>query len=113
MEETGISVDVSLRGTRRSLPPAVDVAAYRVLQESLTNVVKHSSHPRADIEISYLPKALAVTVTNPDRPGAAPVEGIGLTGMRRRVTDVGGRLVVESNRPAGRFEVRATFPTGP
>ncbi|MGN9778865.1 sensor histidine kinase [Micromonospora sp. H33] len=106
----GVSVDLVVQGQRRRLPPAVDVAAYRVLQESLTNVVKHSAHPHASVEVSYLPAAVAVTVANQDVLGEPVVEGFGISGMRRRVAHVGGDLTVGHDGHTGRFRVHATFP---
>jgi signal transduction histidine kinase len=110
VEDAGVKVDVTVRGRPRALPAAVDLAAYRILQESLTNVVKHSPHPRATVEISYRTGEVGLAVANQDLPGGAPAEGFGIAGMRRRATHLGGDLTA---RPAdGRFEVRATIPTG-
>ena len=66
MEGAGVAVDVSVRGVRRALPAGADQAAYRVLQEALTNVIKHSSHPHARIVIAYLPAAVSIRVSNQD-----------------------------------------------
>jgi len=109
VEDAGVTVAVTVRGRPRPLPAAVDLAAYRILQESLTNVVKHSAHPRATVEISYRPAEVVLAVANQDLAGAH-TEGFGITGMRRRAAHLGGELT--ARRAEGRFEVRAAIPTG-
>ncbi|EWS82364.1 histidine kinase [Brachybacterium phenoliresistens] len=109
MREAGIAVDLEIAGTRRAVPPAVDVAAYRIVQESLTNVVKHASERRADVRVAYADGAIELEVTNA-LDGAGEVrEGFGITGIRRRVRDVGGQ--VDIGPGAGTFRVRASLPT--
>jgi signal transduction histidine kinase len=109
VEDAGVTVEVTVRGRPRPLPAAVDLAAYRILQESLTNVVKHSPHPRATVEISYRPGEVVLAVANQDLTGGH-AEGFGIAGMRRRAAHLGGELTA---RPVdGRFEVRASLPTG-
>jgi len=110
VEDAGVSVDLTVKGTVRKLPSAVDVAAYRVLQESLTNVVKHSSHPRVTVLIEYTEKELNLEVTNQDLLGGPQVDGFGITGMRRRVTHLGGRLTAGAGEKDGTFAVRAAIP---
>ena len=92
------------------LPAEVDLAAYRILQEALTNVVKHSADPRAEVVIAHRPDGIDLTVANQHLGDGAYVEGFGLTGMRRRVAALGG----SSRRAgrAGRFVVRATAADG-
>ncbi len=111
MEVAGLAVEATVTGQPRELPPAADLAAYRVLQEALTNVVKHSAHPRAVIEIAYRPREVRVSVSNQELAADSPVEGFGITGMRRRVERLGGQLTAGSGADAGVFEVRATIPT--
>jgi signal transduction histidine kinase len=103
-------VRLTTAGTRRALPAAVDFAAYRVLQESLTNVLKHSHTKVADVRIGYEDDALALAVSNPASPVREPGGGLGIPGMRERVTALGGDFTAG---PAtdGRFEVRARLPT--
>lgn len=109
MREAGIAVDLEIAGTRRAVPPSVDVAAYRIVQESLTNVVKHASERRADVRVAYADGAVELEVTNA-LDGAGEVrEGFGITGIRRRVRDVGGQ--VDIGPGAGTFRVRASLPT--
>jgi signal transduction histidine kinase len=110
IEQAGVTVDVTVHGEWRPLPEVMDVAAYRILQESLTNVVKHSARPLAVIEIGYLPDAISLRVGNEIGPSDPGVDGFGIAGMRRRVTQIGGRLTAGTARP-GRFEVYATIPT--
>jgi signal transduction histidine kinase len=111
IEQAGVTVDVTVSGEWRQLTTEIDVAAYRILQESLTNVVKHSAQPRAVIEICYLLDAISVRVDNQDGPGGPTVDGFGITGMRRRVEQLGGRLSAGNTVRPGWFEVHATIPT--
>ncbi len=111
--DAGVTVDAAVTGARRPLPPSVDLAAYRVLQESLTNVVKHSPHPHAVVEVGYRPGALRLRVANQDL-ACGPDEdadGFGIAGMHRRVTHLGGRLTAGPAPDGSHFEVRATIPT--
>jgi signal transduction histidine kinase len=112
--DAGVSVNAAVTGTRRPLPPSVDLAAYRVLQESLTNVVKHSAHPHAVVEVGYRPGAVQLRVANQDlgsRSDEGHTDGFGIAGMRRRVTHLGGRLTAGPAHDGSHFEVRATIPT--
>lgn len=109
VEDAGVSVDLAVHGPPRPLPAAADLAAYRILQESLTNVVKHSPHPMATVEIAYRSDGVTVTVANQDLAAGDHVEGFGIAGMRRRVAHLGGTLTAGPGRP-GVFEVRATIP---
>jgi signal transduction histidine kinase len=98
-------------GTARPLPPAVDWAAYRIVQEALTNAYKHGRDGVAELRIEYAAEAVVIDVqnlVNSDvvRPDAA---GHGLTGMRERAIAVGGTLTAGPNG-AGRFHVHAVFP---
>lgn len=101
-------------GTRRPLPEAIDQAAYRIVQEALTNAHKHGVDDTADLRIEYRPDTVVLEITNPTVPSAGRPEtpGHGLTGMRERATAVGGTLTAE---PAGvtRFRVHAELPAGP
>lgn len=108
MRESGIDVDLAISGRRRTLAPAVDVAAYRVVQESLTNVAKHSSERRATVRLRYSPDAVQIDVVNAIAPSGEFREGFGIAGMRRRVQDVGGTLTI--TRTEGAHRVSATLP---
>ncbi|HEU0194661.1 MAG TPA: histidine kinase [Gaiellales bacterium] len=106
----GQTVEVRVEGVRRPLPPGIDQAAYRILQESLTNAARHSAGPVA-VELAYRPRALELSVANPLPPHAAGVEaqsGHGILGMRERASLVGGHL--EAGVAGGRFLVTARLP---
>jgi len=108
----GLSVDVSVDGPMRPLPGAVDLTAYRIVQESLTNVVRHADATTARVLVSYRPDALVVEVTDDGRGngnGTAPRGGHGLVGMRERAAAIGGTLAAET-APGGGFRVRAQLP---
>lgn len=108
VDEAGVTVDLSIQGQAQPLPPAADVAAYRVLQEALTNVVKHSAHQHARVLIRHDPRVVTLEVTNQDL-GPVPAEGIGISGMRRRVSQVGGTFHAGPGRRHGTFQVRAVI----
>ncbi len=108
----GVAVTIAVEGERRELPAGLDLAAYRVVQEALTNVVKHSGGAPAEVSVHY--RADAVEVRIADR-GNGSVKtrlgggGHGLVGMRERVRMYGGELHAGRRRGGG-FEVRATLP---
>jgi signal transduction histidine kinase len=108
---SGIEVTFQTEGRVRSLPPTVDVVAYRIVQEALTNVVKHSGASQTTVALHYLPESLRVTVTDDGRRGAPPAGGYGITGMIERARAVGGSLSARS-RVTGGFLVTAELPTG-
>ena len=106
----GLFVSVRERGSRRPLPPALDQAAYRILQEALTNAARHGEGS-AEVEISFEPSSLELGVSNPIRPAPAPGgAGHGLVGMRERAALLGGSL--EAGASDGVFRVRARLPYG-
>jgi signal transduction histidine kinase len=107
----GLPVAVEVSGVRRALPEEVDRAAYRIVQEALTNVARHAGPATATVCIEYGPERLTVQVADDGsaRPGAEPAPGNGLTGMRERVAGLGGRLLA-GPRPEGGFGVRAELP---
>jgi signal transduction histidine kinase len=103
----GLRVERHQDGQVRELPAAVDLAAYRIVQESLTNAHKHGSDGCARLRLAYTPAGLDIEVSN--AAGADPEgTGHGLLGMRERVAAVGGRLRAE--RADGRFVVDAFLP---
>jgi signal transduction histidine kinase len=108
---TGLTVRTDVQGEPRVLPAVVDVAAARIVQESLTNVVRHSSAKNAVVTVSYRPEELAVAVDDDGRPHNAGNSsgGSGIVGMRERAKALGGQLSAQ-RRPGGGFSVRATFP---
>ena len=103
----GVAVDLTVEGTPGPLPATADVAAYRVLQEALTNVVKHSAHPRAGVTIGHRPQCVELRVTN-QALDTGHVDGFGITGMRRRVEQLGGTLT--AGHGTGTFTVHAVIP---
>ena len=108
----GLRVDCRVDGEPRDLPPAVDVSAYRVLQEALTNVMKHARASTVEVDVRYLPDGLELEVTD-DGPGGAPTSpdgGRGLVGMRERVRVLGGSVVTEPRGSAQGFRVLARLP---
>ena len=111
VEAAGVPTEVHLCGGT-NLPPAVDLVAYRVVQEALTNVIKHAgAGATASVDVQVGPDAVAVEVINTNdaaRPQAAP-SGHGLIGMTERVTAYGGDLRV-GPEPGGDFGVRAQIP---
>lgn len=111
VRNTGVVVRDSVQGRIDDLPPPVDLAAYRVVQESLTNVLKHAG-PGAEVlvDVTRTPAMLVVRVSDDGRgPGAADGHGNGILGMRERVQVLGGTLF--SGPRAGRgFEVVASMP---
>jgi signal transduction histidine kinase len=104
----GLDVTANVRGPRRQLPAGVDRAAFRILQEALTNAARHG-RGSAEVDVAFGDRAVELTVTNPARPGpAAASGGHGLVGMRERAALLGGTLEAE---PAnGVFRVRARLP---
>lgn len=108
MSDSGIHIDLSISGDPRPVAPAVDVAAYRVVQESLTNVAKHATERHASVEVRYEPDAVDVEVVNPSASEEPVTEGFGIVGMRRRVDAVGGEITV--SRAGREFRVAAVFP---
>ncbi|MEU4363853.1 histidine kinase [Promicromonospora sp. NPDC023987] len=110
VRSAGVAVDLQVSGTPLPLPDAVDLAAYRVLQESLTNVVKHGAGAAAHVEVAYGADVVRLRVRNPRGPDGGFVAGFGITGMRRRVESLGGQLVAGPDDES--FEVRAALPAG-
>ena len=106
-------VDLEVTGDQVELPAGLELAAYRVVQEALTNVIKHAQPRRAHVRVTYGTDALTLTVTdegsNSPRPSAG---GRGLAGMRERVALYDGDLEV-GPLMAGGFGVHARFPTAP
>jgi signal transduction histidine kinase len=106
----GLSVELTTSGAPGPLPAGLEVSAYRILQEALTNVVKHAHGARADVEVRYTPDAVEVVVR--DSGGEpTPVEpgGHGLVGMRERTALFGGELQAAPTADGG-FAVRARLP---
>jgi signal transduction histidine kinase len=111
----GLPVTVTVTGAQRPLPPEADQAAYRIVQEALTNVSRHAGAASASVHLHYTPDALSVqidddgkgTVTSNGTRPSGP--GLGLVGMRERVSALGGRLHA-GPQGGGGFQVRAELP---
>jgi signal transduction histidine kinase len=124
----GVAVDLRVHGIRRELPQGIDLAAFRIVQEALTNVVKHADTPSCTVAIGYHEDELSIEVTDQGRgcpvpaaagtgagsrgePGAEPAGGHGLIGMRERVSLYGGELTAQPLPERG-FQVAARLPIG-
>jgi signal transduction histidine kinase len=112
MRAAGLRVRIARTGTPRTLSSPVEVASYRVIQEALTNVLRHGPVPQAEVCVRYRDGGVSLTVTNPvpaglTAPGPSP--GMGLAGMERRVTSLGGRFVTAIT-PDSHFQVMADIP---
>jgi signal transduction histidine kinase len=105
----GLEVDVAVEGERPALPPGVDLAAYRVVQEALTNALRHGRGERAAVTLRYEDASLEITVEDDGRGGAVNGAGHGLVGMRERIALYGGTLEVGPRRGGG-FRVHASLP---
>jgi signal transduction histidine kinase len=110
MGMAGLEVDVTVEGEERPLPQPVDLAAYRVIQEALTNVARHAGAKAAQVRLRYGEDDLLIEVRNPAgasrlRPFA---EGNGIIGMRERALGLGGEFTAGPD--GGGFAVRARFP---
>jgi signal transduction histidine kinase len=124
----GLPVELHISGTPRDLPAGLGLAVFRVVQEALTNVLKHAGKPATEVRLSYEPTALVVEVADSGRPipaaGPAPDDGgaggagvprgtgMGLLGLRERVALYGGELAA-GPRPGGGWLVTARMPVEP
>jgi signal transduction histidine kinase len=111
----GLAVDVTTEGVPTSLPGGVDLAAYRIVQESLTNVLRHARATRVQVRVRYEPDAVHVEVSDDGNAltgSTAPPPGNGITGMRERARLYSG-TVAAGPRPDGGFLVQAMFPLRP
>jgi signal transduction histidine kinase len=113
-------VTVTVDGAQRPLPPEVDLAAYRIVQEALTNVSRHAGQAHTSVRLQYSPEALTVQVDDEGQDGGTGSDGrrgegrtagpgLGLLGMRERVSALGGRLHA-GPRDCGGFRVQAELP---
>jgi signal transduction histidine kinase len=116
VRRAGLTVTLTTSGEPRRLPPAIELSAYRIVQEALTNVLKHAGPARAAVAVGYQDDTLVLDVTDDGRGAAAgldhpavPGSGHGLVGMRERVALFGGQLST-GPRAGGGFGVRARIP---
>jgi signal transduction histidine kinase len=114
---SGLPTRLVVSGRARSLPPAVDRAAYRIAQEALTNALRHAGPASATVTVRYEPDRLLVEVLDdgrgpdPRHGEPEPGGGHGIAGMRERALALGGELDAGSD-PRGGFRVRASLPVG-
>ncbi|HEY4025940.1 MAG TPA: sensor histidine kinase [Candidatus Dormibacteraeota bacterium] len=116
MAEGGLPVEVVVTGRPTDLPAAVDLAAYRIVQESLTNVARHAGPASATVRVTYEPRQVVLEVTDDGRARLdgrtnGNGKGHGIAGMRERAAAVHGTLEV-GPRPEGGFRVLARLPSG-
>src|SRR5439155_21014903 len=111
VEEAGLPVTLRVEGERRGLPPGVDLSAYRIVQEGLTNVLKHSKGAHADVLVRFDDSALRLEISDDGvvSPDNADDKGHGLVGLRERVALYGGTLEA-GPRQGGGFVLRAELP---
>jgi signal transduction histidine kinase len=111
--QAGVPTKATVVGTARRLPPAIDLAAYRIIQESLTNVVRHAGRASAEVTVAYEPSRIVIEVTD-DGGGTTASDGDagghGISGMRERVGAAGGGMQVGPKDGRG-FTVRVWLPT--
>jgi signal transduction histidine kinase len=115
MRASGLPVEAVVKGSPRPLPPGVDLSAYRIVQEALTNALRHAGEASARVVVRYEPDKIELEIADdgvgpPEDPEASA--GHGLIGMRERVQLFGGELEA-GPRPGGGFLVRARLPTEP
>jgi signal transduction histidine kinase len=110
LRRAGLPTDLVVEGEPQALAPGVELAAYRVVQEALTNALKHAGPARARVTVSYQPHALALEISDDGRGSShGSGDGHGLVGMHERVALYGGQLEA-GRRAAGGFGVRARLP---
>ena len=110
--DAGLQATMKMTGEPRALPAAVELSAYRIIQEAITNVLKHASASRIEVAVDYGPNVLNLTISDNGTGNSAPHAtgaGHGLIGMRERVGLFGGDLSTGSSSLGG-FTVRATLP---
>ncbi|HEV2253786.1 MAG TPA: histidine kinase [Streptosporangiaceae bacterium] len=117
INQAGVPVGLRVEGELRRLSPGVDLCAYRIVQEALTNVVRHAAPATAELTVRYQPDEVVIEVTDDGcargtRPAGRVQDGTGqgIAGMRERATVYGGKLVAEPT--ASGFRVLARIPTG-
>jgi signal transduction histidine kinase len=111
LREAGLPVELHIEGERRELPVGIELSAYRIVQEALTNALKHAGEARASVNIRYGSDSLELEIADDGTGAMTPVSsgGHGLVGMRERVALYGGRLDA-GRRPNGGFAVRVLLP---
>ena len=108
---SAVAIELTVDGVRRPLPPAVDLSAYRIVQEGITNIIKHAGATHARVHITYEPRRLSLSVSD-DGTGASASDrpGRGLDGLRERVALLDGTFAAGS-LPSGGFQLDVSLPT--
>jgi signal transduction histidine kinase len=109
VRNAGLPVDLRVEGEPRELATGVDASAYRIVQEALTNVLKHAGEATARVTVTYCADALELEVVDTGNGGKPAAAGHGLVGMRERAALFGGTLAAERG-PEGGYVVRARLP---
>ncbi|MEU0677621.1 histidine kinase [Streptomyces sp. NPDC006172] len=114
VREAGLDVDKTVTGAIRELPQGVELSAYRIVQEALSNTLRHAPGAEAKVEVSYVLGGLGLRIVNapPPQPSLvkpSPGAGHGITGMRERVSMLGGEMTAEATAPGG-YEVTVFLP---
>ncbi|MGZ4314727.1 MAG: sensor histidine kinase [Gaiellaceae bacterium] len=114
LREAGLPIELQIEGERRTLPAGIELSAYRIVQEALTNALKHAGDAHARVHVHYGPDSLELEITDDGDGGAGPERppggGHGLVGMRERVALYGGRFQA-NHAPDGGYVVRVALPT--
>src|SRR4051794_20633699 len=111
LRDAGLPVELRVEGERRELPVGLELSAYRIVQEALTNALKHAGDAKASVNIRYGSDSLELEIADDGAGASTPISsgGHGLVGMRERVALYGGRLDT-GRRPSGGFVVRVLLP---
>jgi len=107
--DAGVRVEVDWRGSRETLPADIDLSAFRIIQEAVTNVVRHAHTGQCQVSIDQQDGQLSIEVTDSGRGGSIAGTGYGITGMRERAALLGGDFSA-GPRPDGGFRVAARLP---
>ncbi|MBQ0983022.1 two-component sensor histidine kinase [Streptomyces sp. F63] len=115
VRDVGLDVEIARTGAERPLPQGVELSAYRIVQEALSNALRHAPGSRVRVEVAYVLTGLGLRIVNTAPTGAvspSPGMGHGVTGMRERAVMLGGELTAEPTAEGG-YEVAAFLPAGP
>jgi signal transduction histidine kinase len=113
VRDSGLPVEYRIEGDPVELPPGIDLSAYRIVQEALTNALRHAGPARARVSVRYRPTRLELEIENDGRNdgnGGASGDGQGLIGMQQRVELYGGQLAFGPRPGAPGYRVQATLP---
>jgi signal transduction histidine kinase len=109
MSDAGVHVEVQWQGQQRQLPADLDTCAFSIIQEAVTNVVRHSGTRSCRVSIDQRDHELAIEVTDDGRGSTRAGSGYGIAGMRERAAQLHGQLSA-GPRPGGGFRVAARLP---